>query len=108
MPEWSICYDAEGHMHDADELHRQEVEREKMSKKERQQLEKEQREKERVEIALTAVRDSGGCISRKELTEKLIDLFGVKRPTVATFITGQLGKTLVQTDDGIEVHPYLS
>lgn len=108
MPEWSICYDAQGHMHDADEMHRQEVEREKMSKKERQQLEKEQREKERVDMALTAVRDAGGCISRKELTEKLIDLFGVKRPTVATFITGQLGKTLVQTEDGIEVHPYLS
>ena len=108
MPEWSICYDAQGHMHDADEMHRQEVEREKMSKKERQQLEKEQREKERVDMALTAVRDAGGCLSRKELTEKLIDLFGVKRPTVATFITGQLGKTLVQTEDGIEVHPYLS
>lgn len=108
MPEWSIVYDAQGHMHDADELHRQEVEREKMSKKERQQQEKEQREKERVDMALTAVRDSGGCISRKELTDKLIDLFGVKRPTVATFITGQLGKTLVQTEDGIEVHPYLS
>ena len=108
MPEWSICYDAEGHMHDADDLHRQEVERDKMSKKERQQQEKEQREKERVDMTLTAVRDSGGCISRKELTEKLIDLFGVKRPTVSTFITGQLGKTLVQTEDGIEVHPYLS
>lgn len=108
MPEWSICYDAEGHMHDADEQHRLEMEKEKMSKNERRQLEKEQREKERVDMALTAVRESGGCISRKELTEKLIDLLGVKRPTVATFITQQLGKTLVQTEDGIEAHPYLS
>ncbi|MBO4673790.1 MAG: hypothetical protein J5616_05525 [Bacteroidaceae bacterium] len=107
MPEWSICYDAEGRLHDADEQHRLEVERERMSKKERQQLEKEQREKDRVDMMLTAVRESGGCISRKELTERLMDLFGVKRPTVATFITGQLGKTLVQTEDGIEVHPYL-
>lgn len=107
MPEWSICYDAEGRLHDADEQHRLEVERERMSKKERQQLEKEQREKDRVDMMLTAVRESGGCISRKELTERLVDLFGVKRPTVATFITSQLGKTLVQTEDGIEVHPYL-
>ena len=108
MPEWSICYDAEGHLHDADEQHRLEVEKERISKRERQRQEKEQREKERVDMTLTAIRECGGCISRKELTEKLIDLFGVKRCTVATFITGQLGKTLVQTEDGIEVHPYLT
>lgn len=108
MPEWSICYDAEGRLHDANEQHRLEVEKERMNKKERQQLEKEQREKERVNMALTAIHERGGCISRKELTEQLIDLFGVKRPTVATFISSQLGKTLVQTEDGIEAHPYLT
>ncbi len=108
MPEWSICYDADGRLHDADERHRMEVEKERMSKNERRQQEKEQREKERVDLALGTVREAGGCISRKELTERLGDLFGVKRPTVATFISNQLGKTLVQTEDGIEVHPYLT
>lgn len=108
MPEWSVCYDSEGRLNDADEQHRLEVERERMSKKERQMLEKERREKERVDMALTTIRESGDCISRKELTEKLVDLLGVSRSTVATFITRQLGKTLVQTEDGIEVHPYLT
>ena len=61
MPEWSVCYDSEGRLNDADEQHRLEVERERMSKKERQMLEKERREKERVDMALTTIRESGDC-----------------------------------------------
>lgn len=105
MPEWSIVYDGEGHLHDADEQRRQEVELSRMSKKQRQQAESARLEKERADAALAIVRDNGGVISRGLLTTKLIEQTGRSRSTVATFITKQLGLTLVETNRGIEAHP---
>lgn len=105
MPEWSIVYDGEGHLHDADEQRRQEVELSRMSKKQRQQAESARLEKERADAALAIVRDNGGAVSRSLLTTKLIEQTGRSRSTVATFITKQLGQTLVETSRGIEAHP---
>lgn len=105
MPEWSIVYDGEGHLHDADEQRRQEVELSRMSKKQRQEAESARIEKERVDAALTIIRDNGGAISRSLLTAKLVEQTGRSRSTVATFITKQLGQTLVETSRGIEAHP---
>lgn len=105
MPEWSIVYDHDGRLYDADEQRQREVELSRMSRKERQQAESARLEKERTEMALSIVRDNGGVISRSELTARLSEQIGRSRSTVATFITKLMGKVLVETDRGIEAHP---
>ena len=76
MPDWSIMFNAEGQIIDADEQRRQEAAAEK--------------QKERLDYALMCIRDNGGSISRKQLTEILIKKFELERTTISRFLTTQI------------------
>ena len=62
-------------------------------------LEKEKQE--RLQKCLTILRDKGGAVSRKQLTEILVKVLDRKRPTVATYISEWLkDKTIFEDSNG--------
>ena len=71
MPEWSVMYDQNGCIVDADEQVRKENYQKQMEKKERQQAEKEERNRERKDAAVQIVRNNGGSMLRKDLKQEL-------------------------------------
>lgn len=99
MPEWSIMFDEEGHIVDADERRRQYLEQRKAEMQQKRQEETERKQKERLDYALLCIRDNGGCISRKQLTEILVKKFELERTTVSKFISSQVeAKALYEVD----------
>lgn len=71
MPEWSVMYDQNGCIVDADEQARKESYLKQMEKKERKRFEKEERERKRKELAVQIVCNNGGRITRNELKQEL-------------------------------------
>ena len=69
MPEWSISFDAEGHIVDADEQRRQLLEQRKAEQLQKRQEAIDKEKKERLEKCLRILTDNGGVVSRKQLTE---------------------------------------
>ena len=87
MPEWSITFDAEGHIIDADEQRRQIREQKKADQQQRRMEATAEMQKKRLDYALLAIRDNGGSTSRRQLTEILVKKFGVKRNTISGIIS---------------------
>ena len=87
MPEWSIMFDGDGRIVDADARRRQLLEQRKAEALQKRQEETERRQKERLDCALQAIRDHGGCITRSKLTEILVKKFGLKRNTFSEYIS---------------------
>ena len=87
MPEWSIMFNEEGHIVDADERRRQALEQRRIDIQQKRQEAQAEKQKERLEYALLCIRDQGGSISRKQLTEILVKKFDIKRPTVSSLIS---------------------
>ena len=104
MPEWSITFDQEGHIVDADEQRRQLLEHRKAEQLQKRQEALCKEKQERLDKCLRILTDKGGVVSRKQLTEILVNVFERKRPTVATYITEWLkdGK-LVEVNGMIQV-----
>lgn len=106
MPEWSISFDQDGHIVDADEQRRQIREQKKAEQLLRRQEAAAEKQKERLDYALTAIRDNGGSISRKQLTEILLKKFELERSTVSKFITSQVAEgKLYEADKMITATP---
>ena len=109
MPEWSIMFDEEGHIVDADERRRQALEQHRQDLQQRRQEATAQKQKERLDYALLCIRDNGGSISRKQLTEILIKKFELERSTVSKFITSQVeAKALYEADKNISASPEMA
>ena len=104
MPEWSISFDAEGHIIDADEQRRQLQEQRKAEQMQKRQEALDKEKQERLEKCLRILTDKGGVVSRKQLTEILVKSFDRKRPTVATYISEWLKDgSLVEVNGMIQV-----
>ena len=87
MPEWSITFDADGHIVDADEQRRQLLEQRKADQQQRRLEAAAAKQKERLDYVLLCIRDNGGSISRKQLTAILSKKFDVKRNTISGHIS---------------------
>jgi len=98
MPEWSIVYDHDGRLYDADEQRQREMELSRMSRKERHQAEKEHREQERLTALLTIIRDAGGSIARKDLKLRLMSRLGIGDSTAQNVIKQNLGQSLCEVN----------
>ena len=99
MPDWSIMFTDEGHIVDADAERQQQLEKRRQDLAQRRQEASQQKIKERLDYALRCIRDNGGSISRKQLTEILIKKFELERTTVSRFITAQVeAKALYEVD----------
>ena len=106
MPDWSIMFNAEGQIIDADEQRRQALEQRRLDLQQRRQEAQAEKQKERLDYALLAIRDNGGSISRKQLTEILVKKFELERNTVSKFITSQIAeKMLYEADKNITATP---
>lgn len=104
MPEWSITFDAGGHIIDADEQRRQLLEQRKAEQLLKRQETLDKEKQERLEKCLHILTDKGGVVSRKQLTEILIRVFERKRPTVSTYISDWLKDgSLVEVNGMIQV-----
>ena len=102
MPDWSICYDADGHIVDADEQRKEQLELHKLELQQKRQEEMERKNKERLDYALVAIRDNGGSMHRKQLTEILVKKTDLNRSTVSSIITQWLkNKVLVEINNMI-------
>lgn len=106
MPDWSIMFNEEGLIVDADERRRQLQEQRRQDLQQRRQEANAEKQKERLDYALLCIRDNGGSISRKQLTEILVKKFELERNTVSKFITAQIAeKTLYEVDKNISASP---
>jgi len=87
MPEWSITFDSDGHIVDADDQRRQLQEQRKAELLQKRQEKADKEKQERLDKCLHILNDKGGVISRKQLTEILVKVLERSRPTVANYIT---------------------
>ena len=87
MPDWSIMFDDNGHILDADERRRQIIEQHRAELQQKRQQAVADKQKERLDYALQVIRDYGGSISRKQLTEILVKKFENRRQTISGFIS---------------------
>ena len=67
MPEWSIMFDENGNIIDADEKRRELLEQRKAELQQKRQQANVEKQKERLDYALMAIRDNGGCMSRGKI-----------------------------------------
>ena len=96
MPEWSIMFNEEGHIVDADERRRQALEQRRQDLQQKRQEAAAEKQKERLDYALLCIRDNGGIISRKQLTEILVKKFELKRASIANFISRNIGESFIE------------
>lgn len=90
MPEWSIMFNEEGCIVDADEQRQQALEKRKAELQQRRQEANAEKQKERLDYALLCIRDHGGSISRKQLTAIMVNKFEVERTTISRFLAAQI------------------
>jgi len=100
MPDWSITFDAEGHIVDADQQRRQLLEQRREEQLMRRQEAIDKEKKERLDRCLAIIHNKGGAVSRRQLTEILIKVFGRKRPTVSTYISEWLKEGCLVENEG--------
>lgn len=105
MPEWSITFDGEGHIVDADEQRQQFIEQRKADQQQKRKEETERKQKERLDYALKCIDDYSGSISRKQLTEILIKKFELSRATVSAFISKNIGSAFYEVEGMIQLTP---
>lgn len=105
MPEWSIAFDGEGHIVDADEQRQQFIEQRKADQQQKRKEETERKQKERLDYALKCIDDYSGSISRKQLTEILIKKFELSRATVSAFISRNIGSAFYEVEGMIQLTP---
>lgn len=109
MPDWSIMFDDDGHIQDADEQRRQILEQRRAELQQKRQEAVAEKQKERLDYALMVIRDHGGCISRKQLTEILLKKFDLERDTISKFISSQIAeKKLYEVGKNIGSSPELT
>ena len=104
MPEWSITFDSEGHIISADEQRRLLMEQRKAEQAMKRQEALDKEKQERLDKCLRILTDKGGVVSRKQLTEILVNVLDRKRPTVSTYITEWLKNgSIVEVNGMIQV-----
>jgi hypothetical protein len=95
MPDWSIMFSQDGHIVDADEQRQQLQEQRRAEMQQRRQEAAAEKQKERLDYALRCIRDNGGSMSRKQLTEILVKKFEVERTTISRFIATQVNNKVL-------------
>lgn len=100
--EWSIMFAEDGRIVDATEQRKLQLEQRKAELQQKRQEALEKEKQERLQKCLTVLRDKGGAVSRKQLTEILVKMFNRKRPTVASYISEWLkDKSIFEDSNGL-------
>ena len=96
--EWSIMFAEDGRIVDATEQRRHQLEQRKAEQLQKRQEIIEKENQERLQKCLGILRDKGGAVSRKQLTEILVKVLERKRPTVASYISEWLKEKAIFED----------
>lgn len=97
MPSWSITYDGQGNICQADQqLLQAQAQRKEQQALQRQQR-KQQKDQERLDCLLTIIRDYGGRIARTDLYLEMEKRAGVKSTTVKQMIRKEQGHALIES-----------
>ena len=100
--EWSIMFAEGGRIVDATEQRKLQLELRKAEQLQKRQEAIEKENQERLQKCLTILRDKGGAVSRKQLTEILVKVLERKRPTVASYISQWLkDKAIFEDSNGL-------
>ena len=95
MPDWSIMFNEDGHIVDADEQRRQFLEQRKVEQQQKRREEAERKQKERLDMCLEIIRRNGGQVARGVLAESLAQAASIDRTTASKFITAQVRDGLI-------------
>lgn len=87
MPEWSIRFDEQGHIIDADLQRQQRLQAIREEKAAKRKAEQEQMLQQRLDIAQRIISKHGGSILRSELTKTMEQQTHLDRSTVSRFIS---------------------
>lgn len=101
IPEWSFTFDENGHIVDADERYRKFQEQYKNEEAQKRIERGEKEKKERLDKCITILRENGGIISRKQLTENLANVLERDRSTVSSYISQWLKEKSVIDVNGM-------
>ena len=90
IPTWSIRYDEEGHLQDADILQAEQTKKVKATKEKRRHEEAEQKRKHRMEACIRILDEEGGSMLRKNLVNSLMIVLGEGHSVIQAFIKTQI------------------
>lgn len=106
MPKWSIQFDDDGHLMDADKQRQQELAAIRAEKEAEKQVEKERKLQQRLDSALSIIKANGGYVLRKDLTKRLEEGIKLSRTTVSKMITQMVkDKKLFEAEKYITASP---
>jgi hypothetical protein len=86
MPAWNISFDKDGHLIDADALHREEQKAAREQKAAKKKAAKELELQTRLDLFTRAIEFNGGSMLRGELTMKMAEKMGRDRTTVGRYL----------------------
>ena len=93
MPAWNISFDKDGHLIDADAMHREEQKAAREQKAAKKKAAKELELQTRLDLFTRAIEFNGGSMLRGELTMKMAEKMGRDRTTVGRYL-----KELIEAD----------
>lgn len=86
MPAWNISFDREGHLINADAMHREEQKAAREQKAAKKKAAKELELQTRLDLFTRAIEFNGGSMLRGELTMKMAEKMGRDRTTVGRYL----------------------
>ncbi len=86
MPAWNISFDKDGHLIDADAMHREEQKAAREQKAAKRKAAKELELQTRLDLFTRAIEFNGGSMLRGELTMKMAEKMGRDRTTVGRYL----------------------
>ena len=86
MPDWSIMFDDNGHIQDADEQRKKAIEQRRAELQQKRQEAVDERQKDRLDIAMSIILSAGGSIRRAELCKQMAEKMGYDRSTTGRYI----------------------
>ena len=101
MPQWSVTFDADGHLQQADELLQLKERQRTQSMLEKRQADAERRQQERIQTVSEVISEHAGRISRKDLAEALSHRLGIKVSSAYNVVRSMMGTTLHEIDNMI-------
>lgn len=106
MPQWSVTFDANGHLQPADELlqmRQREAQQKSLSQQKNFYAE---RHKQRRELALAILQEHGGRMKRADLTKAMRKVGNISSSTASRCLTSLTGTDIVEVNGIVKLKKY--
>lgn len=105
VPTWSIMYDEEGNIQDADTLMTMMIAQDKVRREQQRQEEANRKRLECLEACKRLIMEAGGSLIRKTLTEQMEQTMGIGHSKAYSFIKDELEKGTIKKENGCIMLP---